>query len=42
MSEKQQKAVYAMLAQTAEKAGDESKKDGEKEKEDEKKEEITS
>lgn len=37
MSEKQQKAVYAMLAQTAEKAGDESKKDGKKEKEDEKK-----
>lgn len=37
MSEKQQKAVYAMLAQTAGKAGDESKKDDEKEKEDEKK-----
>lgn len=37
MSEKQQKAVYAMLAQTARKDGDESKKDDEKEKEDEKK-----
>lgn len=37
MSEKQQKAVYAMLAQTAGKDGDESKKDDEKEKEDEKK-----
>lgn len=48
MSEKQQKAVYAMLAQTAgkdgdkskkddENDGDESKKDDEKEKEDEKK-----